>query len=291
MTGQELLDATYLAYRGKTQAKTPLWGSDKANIVVSIANRKKNEWATDSDQTWASTFSMIAPNEPGTVTTVGTTDLVGTGTFFTDYNVGDQITVKGETVRTIATITSDTALTVTVAFTNSTTTTFRRTIIIKSGVQSYNLNRYLLNISDKVQITTSSQTIGLGLSNPQDRSASCYLSSNNPKVLTFVNTITSTDQMVGYPLTVPAYYKPSDIVLATDLVPVDNPEWLVYAVASELARNDPAKEAQFPTLLGMANDLYSKMVSSNFNIGFLNGGTVYNAMPQISNDLEEDWTL
>jgi len=56
----------------------------------------------------------------GTVATSGTTTLTGTGTQFTNtFKVGDTITVSGETVRTIATISSDTSLTVTVAFATS----------------------------------------------------------------------------------------------------------------------------------------------------------------------------
>lgn len=53
----------------------------------------------------------------GTVATNGSTTLTGTGTsFLTNYAVGDAILVSGETVRTIATITSDTVMTSTVAF-------------------------------------------------------------------------------------------------------------------------------------------------------------------------------
>ena len=56
----------------------------------------------------------------GTVTTNGTTSLVGINTQFTNtFNIGDTITVSGETVRTIATITDDTHLTSTIAFTSS----------------------------------------------------------------------------------------------------------------------------------------------------------------------------
>ena len=53
----------------------------------------------------------------GSVTTNGTTALVGVGTQFTNtFKVGDTLTVSGETIRTIATITDDTHLTSTVAF-------------------------------------------------------------------------------------------------------------------------------------------------------------------------------
>lgn len=56
----------------------------------------------------------------GTVTTAGTTALTGDGTTFSDYKAGDVIKVEGEvSSRIISTITSDTALTVTVAFTSS----------------------------------------------------------------------------------------------------------------------------------------------------------------------------
>jgi len=55
----------------------------------------------------------------GTVTTAGTVALIGEDTEFTSYTVGDTIKVEGETLRTIATITDDTHLTVTVAFTTS----------------------------------------------------------------------------------------------------------------------------------------------------------------------------
>lgn len=123
------------------------------------------------------------------------------------------------------------------------------------------------------------------------RNAECYIHGLNPKTITFADEIVATSQLVGGVLSVPAFYMPSELVNATDLISVDNPEWLLYIVASELARNDPAKESQFPTLVGIANDQYSKMVASNFNLGFLNNNTVYNAMPQISPDLETDWTL
>jgi hypothetical protein len=55
----------------------------------------------------------------GTVTTVATTALTGDDTTFLKYKVGDSIKVDGESSRVIATITSDTALTVTSAFANT----------------------------------------------------------------------------------------------------------------------------------------------------------------------------
>jgi len=56
----------------------------------------------------------------GTVTTDGTINLIGLGTNFLSRRVGDQILVNGETERIIASIISDTSLTVTDAFSTST---------------------------------------------------------------------------------------------------------------------------------------------------------------------------
>ncbi len=68
-------------------------------------------------------YMSTVPTQPtgtGTVTTNGTTTLAGSGTLFLEQlNIGDTIVVSGETVRTIATITSNTSLTVTAAFSTS----------------------------------------------------------------------------------------------------------------------------------------------------------------------------
>ncbi|MFA5696165.1 MAG: hypothetical protein WC917_01730 [Bacilli bacterium] len=61
------------------------------------------------------------PTSPGgTVTTNGTTTLTGVGTtFLTSFNIGDTISVTGETSRIISNITDDSTLTVSVAFSTS----------------------------------------------------------------------------------------------------------------------------------------------------------------------------
>jgi len=55
----------------------------------------------------------------GTVTTDGTTALTGSSTLFTELKAGDVLKVEGESNRTIASITSDIVLNVTVAFSTS----------------------------------------------------------------------------------------------------------------------------------------------------------------------------
>lgn len=59
------------------------------------------------------------------------------------------------------------------------------------------------------------------------------------------------------------YVLPSDMVNPNDVVPVNDPEWMVQRLAAELARNDPAKQDQYPYLVGVANDLYGKMQLAN----------------------------
>ena len=293
MLAQEFLDNTYLCYRGKIQGRTPTWGTDKANIVIAIGNRKIQEWGTDARNKWNSLFETSAQSEIGTVTTAGSTTLTGTGTFFTDYLVGDKITVNGETERTIDTITSDTVLTVTVAFTTTASSLAftRSTIVDTTNDLTYKLNRRFFQPSDFAKVVrTDSSIVEYPIVKAQQRSIvdqALYVHGLAPKKITFAQKIDS--GLDGGVLTVPGYYSPAPILLPTDVIPVDDPNWLVYITASELARNDPAKEDNFPTLAGMANDLFTKMSNANADVGFAQPNNVVNLMPQIGANTGEDW--
>lgn len=293
MTGQSLLDNIYIAYKGKTASRTPAWGTPKAVLAINIANRKIQEWGTDPRNKWNSLFETSAPTEPGTVTTAGTVTLTGSSTYFTDYNVGDTILVSGETVRTIATITSDTSLTVTAAFsTTAGSLTFTRTTVIDTAILTYNLPRTFFQPSDFGLITkTDTSTLEYGISKAQQRNQlaqSLYVHGSNPKKVTFAQTIEAS--LDGATLDIPGYYEPAIVTSATDIVSVDDPNWVVYSTASELARNDPAKDDNFPTLAGMANDLYLKMSNANNDVGFAQLNNVINLMPQVSSLSDsENW--
>lgn len=263
----ELLDEINSAYRG-TDDDAPVTGTGDHDYWMLVINRKIRQWARDSKQNWQSLWSEDAPIEAGTVATNGTTTLTGTSTHFTDYRVGDQILVSGQTVRTIATITDDTTLTVTVAFSGTNSgKTFYHTSIITAGVQSYSLNRRFINPSDDVHVlTTDDQDIKYTMVKPQTRGTefrSVYTSSDRPKVLTFYDEIVSGAQIVGGSLQVPGYYMPSPMSDDTDLVPVDDPDWLVYAVAGELAANDLIYESKSADLILRSNQLYSAMAQNN----------------------------
>ena len=293
MLAQEFLDNTYLCYRGKIQGRTPTWGTDKANIVIDIGNRKIQEWGTDARNKWNSLFETSAQSEIGTVTTAGSTTLTGTGTFFTDYLVGDKITVNGETERTIDTITSDTVLTVTVAFTTTASSLAftRSTIVDTTNDLTYKLNRRFFQPSDFAKVVrTDSSITEYPIVKAQQRSIvdqALYVHGLAPKKITFAQKIDS--GLDGGVLTVPGYYSPAPILLPTDVIPVDDPNWLVYITASELARNDPAKEDNFPTLAGMANDLFTKMSNANADVGFAQPNSIVNLMPSIGDQTGESW--
>lgn len=252
------------AYRAQDD-DVPTVGTADYSYWLRVTNRKISEWARDTKVTWKS-LSAGYFTEPGTVATVGTTALTGTGTYFLDYEVGDKINVDGETERTIDTITSNTALTVTVAFTNTASTlTFTRKMILKTGVTIYNLNRQFMTPStEAVTIDSAGDLTELEIIKPQEAtidSDAVFIYGNNPQSVAFVSDLPT--NLVGSQLLVPGYFMPFELTGANDVVPIDDPYWLVYAVAKDLAANDLTSSAKAPDLNAQANNLYTAMVSTN----------------------------
>ena len=246
----------------------PVFGDDEATYWVSVLNDKKDELYNDPNQSWINIFEVDAPEEKGLVSTAGTTTLTGSGTYFTDYKVGDKITVSGETVRVIDSITSDTSLEVTVAFSNTDSDlTFIHSTVIQAGVQTYSINRKFINPSDKIEILLSDGTkryydfIRPGARENATRGV--YISSQNPQLLTFSTTIAADEDIVGGTLVIPGYYMPDDISLETDLLPFPDPNWGVFAAAAEIAFSDIVYEDKASDILAKANDLMRKMVAVN----------------------------
>ena len=262
MLVSEALSIISYALRG-TDDSAPTFGDEEATYWLSLLNRKKDELYYDTGKQWSFIYKNEAPSEPGTVATTGTTTLTGTSTHFTDYRAGDKITVDGETERTIDVITSDTVLTVTVAFAK----TFTRKTIIASGVQTYNVHRSLLGASDKIYVLdTGDSKIFLNQIHPQEDNhvtQSVYLSDGNPEVLTYTLDIESTDAMVGGSLIIPGYYLPADLTAETDTLPFPDPNWGSIAVASEVAFTDVVYEDRAEALNARANSLWNTMVHRN----------------------------
>lgn len=226
MIASDLLLDIYRVYRGKIDSRAPVWGSDKANVAIDIANRKVSEWATDSRNKWNSMFEI---NSVGTVSV---------------------------------------------------------------GTQTYDLDDTFFAPSDYAKIVkTDGSYVEYSIVKAQQRNIpagqALYVHGTDPKKITFAQDIDAS--LASGTLYVPGYYVPSSLTASTDVVPVDDPVWLVYSTAAELARNDPAKDDQYAVLAGMANELYLRMSNANNDTGLLQLNTVINGMPMIG-DSTESWS-
>lgn len=172
---------------------------------------------------------------------------------------------------------------------------YRQLGTVSTGVQEYDLDDDVIRVSDYVTLTDSSNNNKrIEVIKPQtitEYVAGCYVHGTNPKQLTFLTPITAA--LSGRSLYVPCFAMPPDLVNPTDVVTADNPEWLIYAIAAELARNDYSKVDQFGNLNGIAMNLYSQMVTEAESSSFLQPNGVTNNMPQSSvfygNYLNNPW--
>lgn len=138
---------------------------------------------------------------------------------------------------------------------------------ITVGTQTYDLEDDFLMPADKVTITTiDSNTIDYVLVKPQERGRyykSVYISGREPRQLTFYDAFVVDQDVISGTINLAAYFIPDELTDASDDIPVDDPYWLVYAVASELAFNDITYSDKAPDLVGKANFLYSQMSAAN----------------------------
>lgn len=140
------------------------------------------------------------------------------------------------------------------------------TPVVAAGTQTYNLGATISLPADQVYVVNGTNTYYYTICKPQERdrfSNAVYISGVNPQKLTFVDTITATSPIVGGTIYVAGYYTPADYTAGTDTVVVDDPYWLVYAVASELAFNDITYADKAADLNAKANNLYSGMITNN----------------------------
>lgn len=164
---------------------------------------------------------------------------------------------------------------------------------INTSTLTYDLDDTFFASSDYARIVkTDDSVVQYQIVRAQQRDTvsgqALYIHGSDPKKITFAQEIDA--GLSGAELFVPGYYIPADIVNSTDTILVDDPSWLVYATASELARNDPSKDDQFATLVGMANEAYLKMSNANNDVGFGQPNSVNSFMPALGNQ-EDDWTV
>ena len=144
-----------------------------------------------------------------------------------------------------------------------------------SGTQIYDLDNDIMRPSDYVILTDLQgnkryiQTVRPQLASRV--TSGCYIFGTNPVQLNFITKIDSSYN--GFALTVPCFTIPADMSSPTSIVSVEDPNWLIYATAAELARNDYAKEEQYPNIVGQANDLYKKLANVTQKISLMNRWT------------------
>jgi hypothetical protein len=138
---------------------------------------------------------------------------------------------------------------------------------VTAGTQAYELDDDFIAPSDKLAVTTlTQQEVDYTIVAPEERRSvprSVYISGRDPQVLTFADPITSTDHIVGGTMQLGGFFLPDDLENPKDVIPVDDPYWLVYAVAAELAFNDLTYEDKAPDLEGNADKLWAVMVANN----------------------------
>lgn len=153
---------------------------------------------------------------------------------------------------------------------------------LSTGTQDYELDDDIIRLSDYVELRdANNQKRWRSVVKAQDRArvSEGVYTWGKPLTMTFLDTIG--ESLSGFSIYAGCYVMPDEFANPNDEVLVDNPDWLCWATAAELARNDPAREEQYGNLQGQANDLYAQMKATNDQSAFLqSNGAVYN-MPAI----------
>ena len=86
---------------------------------------------------------------------------------------------------------------------------------------------------------------------------------NYKNKLQFNRAFASTDPQFGGSIYVPAYGYVSHITADADVIPVDIPNWLVFAVAAEYIRTDVTRQPQYGNIVNEANQIMLVMRDNN----------------------------
>lgn len=137
---------------------------------------------------------------------------------------------------------------------------------VTAGVQIYDLDDDFIRPADSVYVMVGSDRHDFNLVSPELRDETplaVYIVQTNPQTLVFNDSISATDSIVGGTIYVPGYFLPADMTEFTDDVPVDDPNWLSMACASEIAFNDVSYEDKAADINAKANALYTQMKTTN----------------------------
>lgn len=83
------------------------------------------------------------------------------------------------------------------------------------------------------------------------------------RTLKFSKAFTANSPYIGRTLNVPSYIFTDDITKGSDIVQCDDPMYLAYMLAAELARNDTVKAGQYNNLIDKAGERMNKMKQNN----------------------------
>lgn len=132
---------------------------------------------------------------------------------------------------------------------------------IAANIQSYVVPADFIAPSDHIKIVNNGITYTLGIVPPELREyGKAYISGKN---LVLTEVISADSPFVGGSIVLPGYWIPSDMSNFSDEVPVDDPSWLVYAVASEIAFSDVSYEDKAVDIQAKANERYAAMKQNN----------------------------
>lgn len=81
--------------------------------------------------------------------------------------------------------------------------------------------------------------------------------------LKFNRPFVSTDPQFGGSIKVPAYLFAAHIAADADVIPVDDPNWLILITAAEYIRNDVTRQNQYGNLVAEANEAMQSMKDDN----------------------------
>jgi len=139
--------------------------------------------------------------------------------------------------------------------------------VVTAGDQTYTMGTsFLLPASSVKVLKTDGTYADYTICEPQERGqyrGAVYFTGSDQQTLTFTDPLLAGDSIIGGTIQVDGYFLPAELTLLTDTIPVDDPYWLVYATASELAGNDLTYESKAADLQAKANNLYSMMSANN----------------------------
>ena len=221
---QGLIQQIQFAYKGNSNWPAP--GSAKYQMYVAIANRLQAEWAMDSGVLWNSRFEV---RTYGPVTASSQAYPLDSDVFYLSDSV--YINDLNGNVNEFRVVHPDARNDGSGNNTGYTGGDTGEPLVYLTGNAAYGGSNLTLNFQTPFQTTQ--------------------------------NGVTTTTSDVGGTIQLGCYTLPNDLVNQTDTITVDDPFWLVWHTASELARNDPSKQDQVPNLSGQANDAYLKMITAN----------------------------